>query len=152
MKLSKVDYIIIIIILTLFVITITGINSFDTTNSYEIINQYRDTVKIWGSGIYSHDSYFKAPIFIATDYVVLFILIPLMIIALIVEIRKRIVKTKLFLASIIATTLYYSTSIVFGATYNKLHLIYILLFGCTFFTLILIISEIDRKELKAKQL
>ena len=152
MKLSKNDYIIIVIILTLFVITIIGINSFDTTNSYEFVNQYGDTVMIWGSGIYSHDSYFKAPIFIATDYVVLFILIPMMIVALIIEIRKRSVKTKLFLTSIISTALYYSTSIVFGVTYNKLHLIYILLFASTFFTLIVLIAEIDRGELKRKQL
>lgn len=65
----------IIIILLLLVNTICGVASFDTTNSYEIVNQYGDTVRMWGSGIYSHDSYFMAPIFIGSDFTILLFIV-----------------------------------------------------------------------------
>ena len=52
----------ILTILLLLITTITGISSFDTSHSYEFVNQYGDSIKMWGAGIYAHDSYFKAPI------------------------------------------------------------------------------------------
>lgn len=151
MKLTKIDYLIVVIIITSIVITIIGINSYDTSNSYLIENQYGESVRIWGSGIYRYDSYFKAPIFIGTDYVVLFIMVPMLIIALIKRNRKKSIKTNLFLTSVVSVSLYYSTSIAFGVTYNRLHLLYILLFACSFFALILLIADINRDEFKSKQ-
>lgn len=57
-------------IILLLITTACGIFSFDTTRSYEIINQYGDKIKMWGSGIYAHDSFFKAPIFIGSDFTI----------------------------------------------------------------------------------
>ena len=55
----------ILIIILLLIITIISICSFNTSHSYEFVNQYGDSIQMWGAGIYAHDSYFKAPIFIS---------------------------------------------------------------------------------------
>ena len=44
-----------VIIILVLVVTITGILSFDPEQSYYATNQYEESIRIWGSGIYSHD-------------------------------------------------------------------------------------------------
>lgn len=150
-KLTKFDMMIMAIIVLLVCISIIGLGSFNIINCYEVINQYGDTIKMWGSGVYKHDSYFKAPIFIGTDFTVLLVLVPMTTMALIKDIKNRTTKTKLILTSVIACILYYSASISFGITYNYLHLAYIALFSLSFFAMIVLIMKIDKKELKEKQ-
>ena len=79
---NKCNALNIIIILLLLIITICGISAFDTSYSYEIVNQYGENIQMWGAGIYAHDSYFKAPIFIGSDFTILLFIIPLTIITL----------------------------------------------------------------------
>ena len=57
----------IITVVLLLTVTVCGVLSFNTTHTFETINQYSDTVKMWGYGIYKHDSFFKAPLFIAAS-------------------------------------------------------------------------------------
>lgn len=125
-------------IIILSIIT-SGLGLFYKTNgqSYNFVNQYTNTVKIFGNGIYKNDSFFMALIFKGTDFTILFIAIPLTIIALIFDIKNNTIKSKLFLTSLIAIFTYYSVSISIGVTYNILHLIYIALFGISFYTLII---------------
>ena len=129
----------IIILIIFFAIITSGLGLFYTENGqpFSFINQYGDTVKIYGDGIYKNDAYFMAPIFRGTDCTILFLVIPLTIIALILDIKKNILKTKLFLTALVALFTYYSISISFGVIYNVLHLVYIALFSCSFFTLII---------------
>jgi hypothetical protein len=68
-------------------------------------------------------------IFKGTDFTVLFFAIPLMIIALIIDIKYNPLKTKLFLTGITMFFLYYSTSYSIGVKYNVLHLVYTTLFA-----------------------
>jgi hypothetical protein len=105
--------------------------------SFDFINQYGNTVKIYGDGIYKNDSYFMAPIFKGTDCTILFLAIPLLITALIIDIKNGTIKTKLFLTAIVALFAYYSTSISIGVVYNMLHLVYIALFSCSIYALII---------------
>lgn len=141
------DVLVILTIMLLLVTSIAGILAFNTSKSYVVTNQYGDQVKMWGSGIYAHDSYFKAPIFIGTDLMMFIVVIPMTIIFLLREMKFRSLKTKLQLVSITGVSLYYATSIAFGVTYNYLHLVYIALFGLTLFTTINLIAKIDRKLL-----
>ena len=104
---------------------------------FDFINQYGDTVKIYGDGIYKNDSYFMAHIFKGTDFMALFVALPLMIFALIMDIKNNTIKSKLFLTAIIAYFLYYSVSYAMGVTYNVLHLVYLTLFSCTLYATIL---------------
>jgi len=130
-------------ILSVFIILlgiiVSGFGLFYKTGgqSFDFINQYGDVVKIYGDGIYKNDSYFMAPIFKGTDCMILFLAIPLLIIALIMNIKKDTIKTNLFLTSIIALFAYYSASISLGVVYNVLHLVYIALFSCSIYALVI---------------
>lgn len=146
-KIRLSDVLVMLIIVLLAITAIAGLASFDITKNYMAVNQYGQQIKMWGSGIYSHDSYFKAPILIGTDLTVLFMVIPLTIVALFKEIKSRTMKSKLLLTSINGIGLYYAACMAFGVTYNSFLLIYIALFGLTFFTMILLISEIRPEEL-----
>lgn len=150
-RLCGTDLLIFCIIVLLIIITVAGLLSFQTGQSYEIINQYGDAVRIFGHGIYAHDSYFKAPIFIGSDCTILFVVVPLLIIAFIKDIKNRTVKSKLFLTAIIGTVLYYAASIALGVTYNSFHLLYIGLFSCSLFALIILIKSIDTDKLRKSQ-
>ena len=125
------------------VTTLTGLFYRTGGKAYAVKNQYGDAVKICGNGLYEHDSYFMAAIFRGTDFTILCIAIPLLILALVLDRKKRTLKSKLFLTSVIALFTYYSASIAFGITYNFLHLVYIALFSLSFFGLILAFADID---------
>jgi hypothetical protein len=131
---NKVFHILSIIIIIL-VITSSGLGLFYKSNgqSFDFQNQYGDTVKIYGDGIYKNDSYFMVHIFKGTDFMALFIALPLMIFALIMDIKKGTIKSKLFLTSIIVYFLYYSASYSIGVIYNVLHLVYVALFSCALY-------------------
>ncbi len=126
----------IIIILLLIIVSLCGVLSLDFSNAYSYINQYGDEVKLFGSGIYKDDSYFKAPIFIGSDLCVLFFLVPLFLISLIRDLRASIANTQLRLVSIEAISLYYAVSLCIGVKYNRIFVIYVILFSLLFFTLI----------------
>jgi hypothetical protein len=147
-QLTKFEILIIVIILLLIIIATVGFISFHTDSSYFVKNQYGDDVRIFGAGIYSHDSYFRAPIFIGSDATMLFLTVPLLAIALVVEIKNRTEKAKLFLNALLGMVLYYSASIAFGVTYNSLLLAYIALFATSLFALIISMNQIDIDALR----
>ncbi len=123
---------VVIIVLTVF-ITIFGICSFQTNCSYNVLNQYGETIKLWGAGVYAHDSYFKAPIFIGSDFTILIVVVPLMIYGLFRRKRKSNIDLYINRFAEMSLLLYYAASIAFGVTYNYLCLAYITLFGFSFY-------------------
>lgn len=135
---------IVCLIIGLSIIT-SSIGLFYTTGGkiVNFINQYGDKVILYGDGLYAHDSYFKAPIFRGTDFTILFAAVPILIAALILDIRKKTLKSRLLLMSVISIFTYYSASIAFGVTYNVLHLVYIALFSGSFFGLIISVKSIN---------
>ncbi|MHB8962881.1 MAG: hypothetical protein ACYC5K_06975 [Saccharofermentanales bacterium] len=147
-KLKGTDILGISTILLLMLITVTGLLSFDTANSYLATNQYGDEVRLFGSGIYAHDSYFKAPIFIGSDFIMLILVIPLMTIALIKEVQHRTLASRLYLIALNSVVLYYAASITFGITYNSFQLLYIALFSCSLFSVIALVMKLDTAALQ----
>jgi len=146
-KMNTVHKITILIIALGIIISATGLLYVSQGQPYDFVNQYGDIIKMHGNGLYANDSHFMAPLFRGTDFTMLFVGIPLLILALVLDIKKNTLKTRLFLVSIISMFTYYSTSIAFGVTYNILHLLYIALFASTFFGLILAIRSINEKQL-----
>lgn len=149
---KKVKFLNLHIITTLIAVlslvtTLTGLFYSTSGKAYNVINQYGDTVKICGNGLYAHDSYFSAAIFKGTDCAILCAAIPLLILALILDIKKQTLKNRLLLTSVISVFTYYSASIAFGITYNFLHLIYIALFSLSFFGLILAFTSLKSSQL-----
>ena len=136
----------IVTILLVMVVTITGILSFDPGQSYYAMNQYGESIRIWGSGIYSHDSFFKAPIHIGTDFTVLFVVVPLALYSFTKFWKKQSVERYIQNFGYISLLLYYSASIAFGVTYNRLHLVYILLFSTCLFSVNILLAFFYKKE------
>ncbi len=134
----------IIIILLLITVSLCGVLSLDFSNAYSYINQYDDEVKLFGSGIYKDDSYFKAPIFIGSDLCVLFFLVPLFVISVIKDLRASTAKTQLRLVSIEAISLYYAVSLCIGVKYNRIFVLYVILFSLLFFTLIKRMRDLNK--------
>ena len=133
-------------ILLVLVVTITGILSFDSGQSYYAMNQYGESIRIWGSGIYSHDSFFKAPIHIGTDFTVLFVVVPLALYSFTKFRKEQSVERYIQNFGYISLLLYYSACLAFGVTYNRLHLVYILLFSTCLFSVNILLAFFYKKE------
>ena len=145
---------VITIMIIFFGILVSAAGLFYTTGGqpFEMVNQYGDIVKIYGDGIYAYDSYFYAPIFRGADLTILFVAVPALIVALIMDMRKKSLKSRLFLVSVISIFAYHAASISFCVVYNVLHLAYIILFSLTFFALATaIISIINNYKINKKE-
>lgn len=116
--------------------------------AFDFVNQYGDKVIICGEGLYARDSYFMAAIARGTDFTILCLVVPLLILAMIFDIKRETIKSRLFLTAVISVFTYYSTSITFGVTYNELQLVYISLFSASFFGLIISIGSINKELLE----
>ena len=147
---SKLLHTLSIFIILLAIVT-SGLGLFYKTGgeSFYFVNQYGDTIRIYGDGIYKNDSYFLAPIHKGTDFTVLFFAIPLLVFALLNDKKNNSLKTKLFLTSVISFLLYYATSISFGVKYNALHLVYVALFSCSFFAFLIGFSLVKKYDIKS---
>lgn len=132
----------ILILILILTVTICGVCSFKTTQSYYAINQYGESIRMWGAGIYTHDSYFKAPIFIGSDFTILVCILPLSVVTFFKMNRYQNVEYDIRSFGILSMLLYYSTSLAFGVTYNSLHLVYIALFGLCFFDVVLMLANL----------
>jgi hypothetical protein len=139
-----------LIIVLGIVASLTGLLYINDGQAYDFVNQYGDIVKIYGNGLYANDSFFMAPIFRGADLTIIVIAIPMLILALFMDRKKKTVKSRLFLISVIAVFTYYSASIAFGVTYNILHLVYIAFFSVSLFGLIIAIGSLDREKLKER--
>ena len=123
------------VVILLMVVSIAGMLSWNTGNSFYAWNQYGEEILMWGSGVYARDSYMKAPIFIGTDICVLVVLVPMLLYAMIKGKKDESDIHKLKMMSIFGILTYYAMSLVFGVSYNRLILLYIILFGaCLFMT------------------
>ena len=136
----------IVTILLVLVVTIAGILSFDPGQSYYAMNQYGESIRIWGSGIYSHDSFFKAPIHIGTDFTVLFVVVPLTLYSFTKFRKEQSVERYIQNFGYISLLLYYSACLAFGVTYNRLHLVYILLFSTCLFSVNILLAFFYKTE------
>ena len=146
---DKSLHIVTLIIIVLGILT-SSIGLLYTTGgkAFDFVNQYGDTVKIYGDGLYARDSYLLASISRGTDFTIICVVIPMLIVALILDVKKKSLKNRLFLMSVISVFTYYSASIAFGVTYNMLHLVYITLFSASMFGLIIAMGSLDKKQVE----
>lgn len=132
----------IFIILLSVIVAVCGICSFQTGQCCETVNQYGETVKMWGAGIYAHDSYFKGSINIGSDFAILIAVLPLAVTAFLKMRAKPVAENYIQNLGVISLLLYYSASIAFGVTYNRLHLLYIALFGTCFYCVCFLLGKL----------
>lgn len=129
----KKDILAVLTMICMCVTSICGILSMKFDYAHDFLNQYGHTVKIFGYGIYANDSNFKAPISIGTDFCILFVLIPMFLYTYLQYQKKADMISEIKLISVYAVAFYYAASIAFGVTYNRIFLIYVLLFTCSLF-------------------
>jgi len=105
---------------------------------------------LFGNGAYLYDSYFKAPIFIGTDFTILVLVLPALIGTLVWVNIKPSLKNRLLLISLLGVIFYYSISISTGITYNYLFLFYISSVILSWISIFVLIKDLDLNQLVIK--
>jgi hypothetical protein len=136
-----------IVVLALFAASI-GLCWQDGDNSFSFVTLRGDTVSIAGRGLYHYDTTLMAMGFTAGDAVTLILGIPALIFALL-RYQRGSVRGGLLLAGTLAYFLYNYGSMAFGAAYNQLFLIYVVLMSASLFGLILTFMSFDLAMLPA---
>lgn len=140
------DYLAVATMILLVICTIAGILSLSFEHSYDVVNQYGQTVKMYGYGVYAHDTYFQAPISIGSDICILLVLVPLFAYSYHRYRKDGRTIERLRLISVYGVAFYYAASIVLGLTYNSLFLVYMALFSVSLFGMF---RQIAGMEVKA---
>lgn len=148
MKYKKIISILVIFIAILSLITsLVGVFSHGGSGSYEIKSLYGETVKIYGKGLYQHDSITAVAQGIAQDVVTMILGIPLLILSLYFY-RKELLKGRLLLTGTLGYFLYTYISYTFLWMYNPLFLVYVMLMSLSFFAFTLSMMSFDIENLK----
>ena len=149
MKISNlVTWLTALIIVLALVATSIGLFWQDEGNLFSFTTLRGDTVSIAGRGLYRYDTTLMAMGFKAGDAVTLILGIPALIFSLL-RYRRGSVRGGLLLAGTLAYFLYNYASIAFGAAYNHLFLVYVVLMSASLFGLILTLMSFDLATLTA---
>lgn len=117
-------------------------------SSFTFTTLHGEEVQMYGQGIYQNDTYFKAPIFRGTDFVALFVCVPLLI-ASFWRYRQGSLRGRLLMPGALSFFLYDGVSLAFSAAFNSLFLVYTALLSASFFALVYALMEIDLAVLSA---
>jgi hypothetical protein len=120
----------------------------NTGSSFSFIAVRGETVQIWGQGWYRYDTLIGAISFQAGDLITLFLAIPALIVSFVLY-RHGSMRGGLLLTGALGYFLYTYISVGFGAAYNNLFLVYILIFSASLFGLILALTSFDVRSLPA---
>ncbi|KPU45841.1 hypothetical protein OXPF_05660 [Oxobacter pfennigii] len=101
-----------------------------------------ERVKVLGEGLYKNDSLSVASQGKASDFITLFLAIPLMSISLTAAIRGSF-RGRLFLSGTLGYFLYTYMSYTFLWTYNRFFIVYVFLMSLSFFAFILCLTGFD---------
>lgn len=145
---SKKTVIFLVIAISVFSLfaTLFGLISSYGSGELEFTSLYGETIKLYGKGIYQHDSISAVAQGKAQDIVTLFLGIPLLLFSLYLAVKGSL-QGKLLLTGTVAYFLYTYVSYVFLWTFNPLFLVYVLLMSASFFALLLLIMSFDVNEL-----
>ncbi len=138
-----------LVILCALVSSSVGLFWRDNGRPFAFTSLYGQDLMISGEGLYHYDWAFKAPILRGTDAVVLFLGIPLLLLALYYY-RRHPIKGAILLSGILAFFLYNAASVALGAAYNPLFLLYILYFSGSLFAFIKALNANSPADLAAR--
>jgi hypothetical protein len=108
-----------------------------------VTNIYGQTVTLFGDGIYLNDSFMKVGTTKGTDIAIIIVSILLLSILSIFKSRKF---SPFLQTGFLSIILYDSTCLLMGVNFNRLFLLYIIQFGCSFFATILSLSNLIKSE------
>ncbi len=127
----------------------TGLFYQDGGKPFQFTTVRGQTVQIYGQGVYHYDTPIPALSFKMADVVTLFLALPVLVVSLWLY-RRGSVKGGLVLCGALTYVLYNYISVAFGAAYNNLFLVYVLLLATSLYALILALLSFDVSAL-AKQ-
>jgi hypothetical protein len=136
----------VLIVILLVAISSIGVFSDGVEVEKTVVNAYGDEVVLFGQGIYAFESAFKAPILKGTDFVFLVLIAPSFIYFEWIS-RMKPLKKDLIILGYLTSLMYYSSALAFGVSYNKLILLYIILFSLVFFKLWDVLAHLDFKAI-----
>ena len=143
MKNYKTLFILVIMILILSaMVSIAGILTSQNPEYYTFTSITKETVTIYGTGIYKNDSVSVVAQGIASDMVTLFLAIPATAIALYLS-NKNSFRAQLTLTGLIGYFLYTYTSYTFLWSYNPLFIVYTLLMSLSLFAFIIAMTSFN---------
>lgn len=100
------------------------------------------TAQIFGQGLYRYDTLFFGAGFRGQDAVALFLGVPLLVISIVLYQRGS-VSGQLLLTGTLGYFLYLYSSMALGASYNRLFLLYIVIFSASLFAFIQVFSSVN---------
>jgi len=127
----------------------TGLFSQQEGEPFSFTTLRGQTAQVYGRGLYRYDTRFFAAGFRGQDAVALFIGVPLLVIAIVLYQRGS-VSGQLLLTGALGYFFYLYASMALGAAYNKLSLLYILIFSASLFAFIRVFSAIDLDAVAAQ--
>ena len=143
MKNFKTLFMLVIMILILSaMVSIAGILTSQNPEYYTFTSITKETVTIYGTGLYKNDSVSVVAQGIASDMVTLFLAIPATAIALYLC-SKNSFRAQLTLTGLIGYFLYTYTSYTFLWSYNPLFIVYTLLMSLSLFAFIIAMTSFD---------
>jgi hypothetical protein len=120
----------------------------DGGSSFSFTTLHGQSVQIYGQGLYRYDIPLTVVGYRAGDAVTLVLAVPLLIISILLYQRAQL-RGGLLLTGVLAYFLYTYGSMAFGAAYNPLFLVYVVLFSASLFALVLSLMSFDVQELPA---
>jgi hypothetical protein len=107
-----------------------------------------ETVRLFGTGLYEHDTVFFGAGFAGQDGTVLFVGVPLLILSAVLAHRGS-ARSRVFLTGTLGYFLYVYASMALGAAYNRLFLVYVALFSASLFAFVWAFSSVNLDALGA---
>jgi hypothetical protein len=135
-------------LITALALVAAGIGLFyqDGGNAFSFTTLHGQSVQIYGQGLYRYDIPLTAVGYRAGDAVTLILALPLLVISILLYRRDQL-RGGLLLTGVLAYFLYTYGSMAFGAAYNPLFLVYVVLFSASLFALVLALMSFDVQEL-----
>lgn len=109
---------------------------------FTFVTLHGNAVDIYGRGIYADDTVFKSGANRGGDATTLFIAVPMLLTSLLFYCRGSL-RGGLFVLGTLTHFLYVYATLAVGAAYNALFLVYVVIFGCSFYAWMLLIGTIQ---------
>lgn len=126
--------------------SLAGLLSYHAPSTQTFTSITGESVRIYGYGLYRNDSVSIATQGIASDFMTLFLVVPVTL-AVLLWSKRSSIKSAILLTGLLGYFLYTYTSYVFLWNYNQLFLVYVALMSLSFYAFLISMNSIDRTRL-----
>ncbi len=131
------------------VCAVIGLLSSKGAMPYSFLAITGESVSIYGTGLYAHDSVSMVAQGLASDFITLVIAIPVTLVALVYS-QKNSFRGALVLSGMLGYFLYTYASYAFLWNYNALFIVYVMIMSLSFFAFVLMMTSFVLKTIKTR--